>query len=301
MVIRYSEYPSVTGARGHGTMKLEAILSDDVQARDEALSASASAPEHERSALAAKLALVARETTGLGEESPKPRFGRACRGLSVLRVEVARTALLRIADEGTKAAKAALAHALRETRTPEGRAALVHLLSDDEARGDAILAIGAAPWPEVLPALIEVAEEDDHAARLAAAPIARCGSSGGPEEINAAADFLVELLDDDVAFDPAVDALLRLGAGFPGVVPRATRLTKEPGKRKVAGLCLVAAFGDEGNARFLELALSGTRTDEDAARAFLEPLVKDPNERIRRAAERTWRALDLSRASAPSQ
>ena len=289
-------------------MKLEAILSDDPNARDAALAACATAPEHERSAFAAKLGAVAREAAealaeagDAGAGTAHDRFGRACIALSRLRVESARGTLLRIADEGTRAVKSALASALSGAGTPEGRAVLVHLLSDDDARGDAILAIGAAPWPEVLPALIEVAEADDHAARLAAAPIAKCGTCGGPRETSAAADFLVELLDDDATFGAAVDALLRLGAGFPGVVPRAKRLTKERGRRKIAGLCLVAAFGDEGNASFLELALSGTKTDEEAARAFLEPLLNDPLERIRTAAERTWRALDLSHVSAPSR
>ena len=294
-------------------MKLEAILSDDPQARDEALGACSAAPEHERSAFAGKLAVVAREAAAAvaaadeaGDAAAvahEARFGRACIALARLRVEVGRSALLRIADEGTRTVKAALAHALRETRTAEGRAVLVHLLSDDGARGDAILAIGSAPWPEVLPALIEVAEADDHAARLAASPIARCGASGGPDALNAAADFLLELLDEDAAFEPALDALLRLGPANPAnvsIVERAKRLTKEPGKRKAAGLCLLAAFGDEGNASFLELALSGTKTDEGAVRAFLEPLLVDTDERIRSAAERTWRALDLSHVTAPS-
>ncbi len=294
-----------------GRLKLEAILSDDPQLRDEALAACVAAPEHERSAFAAKLAAVAREAcaalaetdeTGRDTALHESRFTRACLGLSRLRVEGARNALLRIADEGTPAVKSALARALRDARTAEGRAVLMHLLSDDDARGDAIVAIGATPWPEVLPALIEVAEADDHAACLAAAPIARCGATGGPKERSAAADFLAELLDDDVTFDAAVDALLRLGSGFPGIGPRAKRLTKEPGKRKIAGLCLVAAFGDEGNASFLELALSGTKTDEDAARAFLEPLMTETiDARIRAAAERTWRALDLSHVSAPAR
>lgn len=291
-------------------MKLEAILSDDPQVRDDALAACAAAPEHERSAFASKLAAVARDAADAlaaaaeaGEPSAahEARLGRACVALSRLRVEGARTGLLRLADEGTRPVKSALARALRETRTAEGRAVLVYLLSDDEARGEAILAIGSAPWPEVLPALIEVAEADDHAARLAAAPIARCGASGGAAEMNAATDFLVELLDDDATLAPAVDALLRLGTGLASVVPRAKRLTKEPGRRKAAGLCLVAAFGDEGNAGFLELALSGTKTDEDAARAFLDPLLRDADERVRTAAERTWRALDLSHVSAPSR
>jgi hypothetical protein len=280
-------------------MKLEAILSDDAGQRDEALAAAARAPEHERSAFAGKLASHARAAaeTLEADGAREGELGRICIALSVLRVESAKSALLRLADEGSRVVKAALARALRETKTAEGRAVLVHLLSDDEARGDAILAIGAAPWPAVLPALIEVAESDDHAARLAAKPIARCGATAGPREANAAADFLLELLDDDVVMPTAVDALLRFGTGFPGIAARAKRLTKEPGSRKAAGLCLLAAYGDEGNASFLELALSGTKTDPDTSRVFLRPLLGDADGRIRSAAERTWKALDLGTAA----
>ncbi len=286
-------------------MKLEAILGDNAAERSDALAAASSAPEHERSALASKVAAVARDTaTALAEAAEagqttsgyETSFKRACIALATLRVEIAKSTLLRIADEGTKAVKGALARALAETRTTEGRAVLVHLLSDDDARGEAIVAIGEAPWPEVLPALIEVAETDDLAARLAAKPIARCGAAAGPKETNAAADFLLEQLDDDIVLPAAVDALIRFGAGFPGVTERAKRLAKEPGKRKIAGLCLVAAFGDEGNASFLELALAGTKTNEDAARTFLGPLLSDPDERVRNAARRTWKALDLKPA-----
>lgn len=291
-------------------MKLEAILQDDAAGRDAALAACAAAPEHERSAFAAKVATAARDAAGAlaaadaagGVASAHERvFGRASAALAALRVEAAKSALLRIADEGSTTVKAALARALRETATPEGRAVLVHLLSDDDARGDALLAIGAAPWPAVLPALIEVAEADDHAARLAAAPIARCGAAAGPNERNAAADFLLEQLDDDVALVDATDALIRYGAGFPGVAARARRLAKEPGKRKIAGLCLVAAFGDEGNADFLELALSGAKAAESTARTVLDPLLHDADERVRGAAERTWQALDLGRPGPPSR
>ena len=283
-------------------MELDAILEDDAARRDAALAAAAAAPEHERSALAAKLgaivkdaaaALAAAEEAGGETTAHAARLGRACVGLSLLRVEVAKSALLRVADEGTPTVKAALAHALRASETAEGRAVLVHLLSDDDAQADAVLAIGAGPWPEVLPALIEVAEANDRVARLAATPIATCGATAGPKEMNAAADFLLEQLDDDVVLPAAVDALLRLGNGFPGVAAKGKRIAKEPGTRKVAGLCLVAAFGEEGKASLLELALSGTKVDEDNARAFLGPLLEDGDERIRGAAERTWKALDL--------
>jgi HEAT repeat protein len=221
------------------------------------------------------------------------RFERAVTALSFVRVEVARNCLLRIADEGTRAVKVALTNALRQTETSEGRAVLVHLLSDDDVRTDAILAIGCAPWPEVLPALIEIAESDDHTARLSAKAIAKCGETAGAEARYAAADFLLEQLDDDTVLASAVDALMRFGTGFPGVVEKARWLAKEPGKRKAAGLCLAAACGVEESANLLELALSGAKTDESAARLFLSPLLKDADEKVRRAAERTWKALDL--------
>jgi hypothetical protein len=287
-------------------MMLEAILGDDTRQRDDALAACSTAREHERSALAGKVAAIAKEAAlqlaaaadaGDATAAHETRLSRASLALSLLRVEIAKSALLRIADEGTKAAKSTLAQALRATKTAEGRAVLLYLLSDDDARCDAIRSIGAAPWPEVLPALIEVAEADEHAARVAAEAIAKCGAGAGPKERNAAADFLLEQLDEDGVLPSAVDALLRFGTGFPGVAPRAKRLAKDPGKRKVAGLCLVAAFGDEGNASFLELALSGTRTDETAARTFLVPLLKEADPRIRAAAERTWKALDLGPAA----
>ncbi|HVJ88438.1 MAG TPA: hypothetical protein VM580_01465 [Labilithrix sp.] len=282
-------------------MSLNAILSDDARVRAAALAAAVSAPERERWGLATKLAVIAKESaTALAEADVSSKeaamqaaqLARSSIALANLRVDVGKSALMRIADEGTPVVKAALARALRETTSPEGRAVLVYFLSDDEARGDAILAIGDAPWPEVLPALIEVAEGDEYSARLAARAIAKCGATAGPKEAAAAADFLLEQLEYDGLFTLALDSLLRFGAGFPGVAARGKRLAKEPGKRKVAGLCLVAAFGDEGNAAFLELAL-GTRTDEDAARAFLGPLLRDSDDRIRAAAERTWKALDL--------
>jgi hypothetical protein len=288
-------------------MLIDTILSDDGAARQEALAAAGASPEHERSSLAGKLGAIAKEAaaaieageTGPGAADHAKRLGRACFALSILRVEVAKSSLFRIADEGTLAVKAALAQALRETKTPEGRAVLVHLLSDDEARGDAILAIGVAPWPEVLPALIEIAEADPQAARLALEGIARCGATTGPNEANAAADFLLEQLDDDGLLRTTFQLLLRFGAGFPGVAAKGKRLAKEPGKRKVAALCLVAAFGDEGNAGFLELALSGAKVEADAARAFLTPLLDDDDERVRNAAARAWKALDLREIPAP--
>lgn len=292
---------------------IEAILSDDDVERGAALEQAWAAPEHTRSAFANKLAASARDAAaalesvfeiGDGATLAPPyeaRFARACVALSVLRVESAKNALLRIADEATKPVRVALARALRGSRAAEGRAVLVHLLSDDDARDEAILAIGAAPWPEVLPALIEVAEGDEHAARLAALPIARCGAEAGPNEANAATDFLLEQLDDNEVLGAAATALLRYGTvlAASGIAAKGRLLAKEPGRRKICGLCLVAAFGDEGKATFLELALAGTRTDEAAARTFLGQLLTDasddPTDRTRAAAERTWQALDLRR------
>jgi hypothetical protein len=283
-------------------MRLDAILGNDDEEREAAIAACVNAPEHERSAFASKLAPIARETAAAlaaDEEAGRTAsphaaaLGRACLALSILRVEAAKSCLLRIADEGSPGAKGELARALRGTTTAEGRAVLVYLLSDDEARPDAIRAIDAAPWPEVLPLLVEISEADDQSARIAARAIARCGATAGPNERYAAADFLLEQLGDDAVLMATFDALLRFGATFPGLVDRAKRLAKDADQRKVAGLCLVAAFGDDGNASLLELALSGSKADPDGARALLAPLRDDPDERIRQAAERTWRALDL--------
>ena len=63
--------------------------------------------------------------------------------------------------------------------------------------------------------------------------------------------------------------------------------------REAIALCLVAGCVDDGNAGLLELALSGAKTDEAACRKFLASLLIDPDERIRSAAERTSKALDL--------
>jgi hypothetical protein len=285
-------------------MSLDAIIEDDTAAREAALEAAASAPEHVRSALASRLSTLAREAAvalegaaHLGPDAAAPyeaRLVRACAALARLRALAAKNALLRIADEGTRPVKDALARSLRTSRTAEARAVLVHLLSDDEARGEAILAIGEAPWPDVLPALIEIAEGDDLTARLAALPIARCGATAGPNEANAAADFLLEQLDDEVVLGAAALALLRYGARFSGVAAKGRLLAKEPGRKKAVGVCLVAAFEDIGNAGLLELALAGTRTDEAAARSFLRPLLDDPDEHVRAAALRTAKAMGVA-------
>jgi hypothetical protein len=276
---------------------LDGILADETSLRAEVLRACALATEQQRSMLASALGAIAKDAAEAalleqGSANAK-RFQRAVIGLSMLRVEIAKNALLRVADEGTLSVKAALSDALRETATPEGRAVLVHLLADDDARLNAIVAIGAAPWPEALPILIEVAEGDDDAARVAALAIAKCGATAGPLERNAAADFLLEQLDDDAVVVAAASALLHHGRDFPGLLERAKRITKEGGARKVLGLCLAAASGLDENATLLELALSSAPTDQAAARALLKPLLKDSDDHVRRAAERTWRALDL--------
>lgn len=280
---------------------LEAILGDGDR-RESELAACSAAPEHVRAATATKLAAIAKEAAaaiaaaeerGASTAAQITRFSRAASALSVLRVEHAKRALLAIADEGSFGVRRALARALRGTTTSEGRAVLVHLLADDDVRVEAILAIEAAPWPEVLPSLIEIAEADEHAARFAAAAIARCGATAGPKETYAAADFLVEQLDDDTTLAATVAALMRWGTTFPGVADKARRLAKEPGKRKVAGLCLLAACTDEGSARLVELALSGAKTDAEVAWRFLRPLLEDEDERVRSAAERARKALDL--------
>jgi hypothetical protein len=286
-------------------LSLDALFDNDRSVRTAALAQAMAEREHQRSAVAAKIAFIAKEIAAAlarAEEVGGPttalatKLTRACIALSVLRVDLARSCLFRIADEGTPSVKSVLAHSLRDTKTSEGRAVLVHLLSDDDARADAIVAIGgaisAAPWPEALPLLIEVAEADDHAARLAMKAIGKLGAMGGERERNAAADFLVEALDDDAIRSAATFALLRYGATFPPiVVERAKRMAKEPGERKAVGLFLLAAY-DQGNVDFLELAMAA-KTDEAAARAFLGPLRNDPDARVQDAADRTWKVLSL--------
>lgn len=282
---------------------VEAVLVEDAAAREQALATVTAAREHERSAFAGSLMTIAKAAADqlaqeMADGSPTSlrltRFERSVRALSLLRVEVAKSCLLRIADEGSRSVKSALAHALQDTKTAEGRAVLVHLLSDDEARMEAILTIGVSPWPEVLPLLIEVAEADDQAARVAARAIAKCGAVSGPNEALAAADFLLELLDDEVLLTPAADALLRYGKTFPSIGARVTQLAREPGRRKVIGLLLAAmfAFGSPNDDAALEaLAKEGAPVDEPIARAFLRPLLKDPDREVSDAALRTWRAL----------
>jgi len=282
--------------------KLEAILGDGDRQRETELAACTSAPEHVRAATANKLAAIAREAAaaiavaeecGASTSAETVRLSRAVHALSLLRVEHAKRHLLSLADDTSFGVRRAIARALRGTTTPEGRAVLVHLLADDDVRGEALLSIGEAPWPEVLPSLIEVAEADERAARFADAAIAKCGATAGPKEAYAAADFLVEQLDDDSTLAAAVHALMVWGSSFVGVADKARRLAKEAGKRKVAGLCLLAACTDEGSSSLVELALSGGAVEANVAWSFLRPLLEDADERIRTAAERVRKALDL--------
>lgn len=245
---------------------LATLLHDDDETRALALEAISAAPEHVRSAMASKLAPVAREAAavfGTSAEIPAATLGRACAALALLRVELAKHCLFRIADEGSHAVKATLAQALRGTATTEGRSVLVHLLSDDDAFLDAISAIGVSPWPAVLPALIEVAEADRAAAELAVLPIARCGELGGPAEAAAALDFLLEQLDDDQVAPAAAAVVFPLCLKIPGFVRTA----------------------------LARLARSG-RLDRDAARRILGPLLEHGDERVRTAAVQTARAID---------
>jgi hypothetical protein len=300
-------------------VNLDAVLGDEAKLRHATLSAAAVAPEYLRSAFAAKLAAVANEAAealATAEEARAPvpdalgpngshatRLGRACAALSLLGVGVAKMCLLRIADEGTPAVKTTLARALRGAATPEGRAVLVHLLSDEDAQADALAAIAVAPWPEVLQHLMEVAESDDRMVQPALKAIARCGVSAGPNERYAAGDFLLEQLDDDALMPAALDALLRFGTGLPGVADRAKGLARQTGARRVAGLCLVAATTphdvlelarDENRQAKREPSPKAAADDEATARALLAPLLRDADPRVREAAEAAARALGVS-------
>lgn len=279
-----------------GPISVAALFSDDAGRRRAALEGCTQAPDHERFTLAGEVAGIAKrsadaltraEETGADATRQMTELGRAAVALAILRGEIARSCLQRIADERSYTVKAALARSLRETRTPEAKNVLVYLLSDDDAQADALVAIGAAPWPEVLPALIEIAEADDRAARLAARAIARCGATAGPSEANAAASFLLEQLDDESVLFAAADALVRYGSGFRGVAAKARQLTTDHGNRRVAGLCILAATG-------APLDMMTPRDIEEPARSFLQSLRVDPDPAVRSAAARTCVALGLT-------
>ncbi|MFO0743367.1 MAG: hypothetical protein U0270_46280, partial [Labilithrix sp.] len=144
----------------------------------------------------------------------------------------------------------------------------------------------------ILPSLIEIAEADDRAARLAARSIARCGATAGPNEANAAASFLFEQLDDESVLFAAADAIVRHGSRFTGVVEKGRALAADApsgpttSNRRVAGLCIMASAG-------IPLDMMIPREIEDSARAFLQSLRDDPDPNVRGAAARTSLALGL--------
>lgn len=275
----------------------ETFLDADPDARARAVASAPSLPSHLRSALATRLGAIAREAAAslaepgsAAEGEVASSFARACLGLSVLRVEAAKNALLRLADEGTPLVKTSLAHAIGGGTSFEARAVLVHLLSDDDAIAAALVAIGRAPWPEILPALIEIAESDDRAARLAATAIAKSGVFGSAEA-HAAADFLYEQLDDDDVLESAGLALLRFGRALPGLGRVALAACKGRGARKVFGLCLTAAASGADDGALGELARGGAIVDDAAARSLLDRLLADADPEVRSAAKRVASAI----------
>ena len=275
---------------------LDALLGDDDAARDAALATLRAAPEHVRAAVVGRLAKIARDEATVvtvaeehGDTSALRRrdLERILRALALSGVTAARVPLVRLADEGTASLKTTLARALRGVGSAEAHHVLAYLLSDEDARPDALAAIAEAPWPEVLPDLIEIAEVDDTSLRLAIEAIARCGATSGPEsgERNAAADFLVEQLDDEALLAPTVTALLRHGAEFPGVAARAERLVAEGGRRKIAGLVLLAGAGRTYD-HLGALATRDGPVEIEASQVFLTPLLHDQWATVRQAAER---------------
>jgi hypothetical protein len=281
------------------TTTIDTLLDNDVVKRHAALEGCIRLADHERFTLSADMAAFARKTAdtlAAADENGAPTtdlskmLGRATLALSMLRGEVARNCLLRIADERSYAVKSALARALRETKTAEGRSVLVYLLSDDDAQADALVAIGASPWPEILPALIEIAESDDRAARLAARAIARCGANAGPNEAAAAASFLLEQLDDESVVFAAADAIVRFGARLPGVAKKARQLAAQDGNRRIAGLSIIAATGEPDLA---SIAGRAREITDQNAHVFLRSLREDRNPAVQEAGVRTARALGL--------
>jgi hypothetical protein len=185
---------------------------DDLRAR--ALATLSDVPEHARAALAAKLIPYAREAALQIEEGPggTGALSRIVLALAHLRVESAKSCMLRLAEDESLPVKRVLALSLVGLRLPEVRATLMALLSDDVARFFAIETIRSAPFPEALPDLIVLAEADDAFAIAAAPVIAMCALAGGPAERHAATDFLSELLEDDGLRAQAELALALLAA-----------------------------------------------------------------------------------------
>lgn len=244
------------------------LFHEDDVLREQALAMLAAVPDHTRAALAARLAPTAREAAGKiaeGDVSVLVPFSRTVAALAHLRVESAKNCLLRLAEDESDPVKAAIARSLAGIRTVEARAVLVHLFSDDATRAEAIRAVRAAPWPEVLPALIELAEADDELALATVPVIGLCGASGGTPEAFAATDFLTELLDDEALVIPAVEAILR--HRFVVGTARATALARGSGPRRAAGLALLATAGVDRDACFGSLfALIAAGAVSDAPR-----------------------------------
>ena len=179
------------------------LLEGDDATRQETLDRLPALPEHVRGALATQLIPLAR----VAAEGPdQAALDRLLPALARLRVDNAKNYLLRLADEESVVSKTALVRALRGTDTKATRAVFLHLLSDESMQIEAITAIGEAPWAGVLPDLIELAESSDRIARAALAGIVRCASHG-PEDAQAAYDFLLELLADPVLKHDARAAL----------------------------------------------------------------------------------------------
>lgn len=276
---------------------LDALIGEDETKRAAALHSVGQAPDYVRAGIATKLGPAARAAAAAlaaeGTPASASNLERLLGALAVLRVASAKHCLLRIADEGGREVKATLARALHGNTTAEGRAVLVHLLSDGESRDDALAAIAKRPWTEVLPALIELAEADGKAAELAIGPIAECGSRGTWREASAAVDFLFEQLDDDAMAVAATVALVgdELRRAFPELVAVAKKLAIRPESRRFACLCVVAADASVDDASLAELVRAGGKYGIDAARRQLEPFRAYPDDRIRASAERVVRAL----------
>jgi len=256
-------------------MVVNDLFHTDDRIRARALATLADVPEHTRAALAAKLVPFAREAArnvAEGQPPSLPRvpladpsaaLSRIVVALAHLRVESAKSCLLRLAEDKSAGVKRVLTQSLGGLGILEIRGVLIALLSDDDARPAAIEAIRKAPFPEALPALIELAEADDALAREAIPVIAACARAGGAAETNAAADFLVELLEDDGLAVTAAETLLRHGASWTGVAARAKALLR--GERRALGHALLAATGEE--ASFGELFAACAR--EEVPRVLL--------------------------------
>jgi len=182
---------------------IDDLLSGDDATRQTALEKLVVLSEAARGVLAASLIPLARTAA---EGPDQDALDRILPALARLRVDSAKNCLLRLADEESAVSKTALVRALRGTDTKATRAVFLHLLSDEAMQIEAISAIGEAPWEGVLPDLIELAESDDHVAKVALAGIVRCASHG-PEDAQAVYDFLLELLSDPVLKHDARAAL----------------------------------------------------------------------------------------------